>query len=73
MSAEDARINLLVALLVLPPFMALAAWAFRRTPLHGLQGVAWWQALRIRIAASAMLLLGTGMILWFLGWSLLGM
>lgn len=72
MSAEEAQINLLVALLVMPPFMALAAWALRRTPLHGLQGAAWWQALRIRIAASVMLLTGSGLILWFLGWSLLG-
>lgn len=72
MSAEEARINLLVTLLVMPPFMALAAWALRHPPAYGPQHVRKWRTLRIRIAASAMLLLGTGMILWFLGWSLLG-
>jgi hypothetical protein len=66
MSASDALLNLLLSLVLMTPFMLLSWWVIRRTPLRGLSGVEKWRAYRIRIGAGLMILLGAGLMLYFL-------
>ncbi len=66
MSATDALLNLAVAFIVMTPLLILSWWVIRKTPLLGLKGMEKWRAYRIRIGAGGMILLGVGLMLYFL-------
>ncbi|MEQ8675001.1 MAG: hypothetical protein RLP44_25285 [Aggregatilineales bacterium] len=65
MSSSDALINLAIWCVTVAPFMVLAWWVLRKTPVQGLTGVKKWRAYRIRVGAGGMILLGVGLLLYF--------
>ena len=65
MSSSDALINLAIWCVTVAPFMVLAWWVIRKTPVQGLSGAEKWRAYRIRVGAGGMILLGVGLLLYF--------
>lgn len=65
MSGSDALINLLILLAVMAPLSLLSWWIIRKTPVAGLSGAKKWWAYRIRIGAGSIILLTSGLALYF--------
>ena len=65
MSSEDALINLAIWCVTVAPFMVLAWWVLRKTPVQGLTGVRKWRAYRIHAGAWGLIVLGVGLFLFF--------
>lgn len=57
--------NLAIAFAVMLPLMLLSGWVIRRTPVQGLSGAEKWWAYRIRFGAASLILVGAGLMLYF--------
>lgn len=58
-------LNLILSVVVMTPAVFLSCWAIRKTTLKGKSGATKWRAIRIWIGALGMILVGTGLTLYF--------
>lgn len=64
MSSQDALVNFVIVMVVMPPFMLLGATIFRNPRFGSKTQTDKIRRLRIQIPAAVLVLVGAGFIIW---------